>query len=159
MPKKAAAVLFMGIFLVFSMEAAMVSFVIIETGLPEDGGKIEHSRHWEDAIFDVFFDAGHIVSNAPMMRLDSKPTDEIQKLTAEDIFEARMGGADYFIIAQLDYFSDVPKLNEISFIMYRISPYKKIHEKRVSGKTYKTQKEEVEDLKLIARGLIPLIKN
>jgi len=159
MLKKAAAALFMGIFLVFGLEAAMVSFMIVETGIPQEDGRIEHSELWEDAIFDVFFDAGHIVSNAPILRLDSKPSNEIQKMTAEDLFEARAGGADYFIIAQLDYASDIPKLSEIYFVLYKMSPYKKIHEKRITGKAYKTQKEEIDDLKYIARGLIPLIKN
>jgi len=159
MLKKAAAALFMGIFLVFGLEAAMVSFMIIETGLPQEGGRIEQSDLWEDAIFDVFFEAGHIVSNAPILRLDEKPSTEIQRMTAEELLEARAGGADYFIIAQLDYLSDIPKLSEIYFVLYKMNPYKKVHEKRFSGKAYKTQKEEIDDLKYIARGLIPLIKN
>jgi len=159
MLKKAVATLFMGAFLVFGAEAAMVSFMIIETGLPQEGGKAEHSELWEDAIFDVFFEEGHIVSNAPILRLETKPSNEIQRMTAEELLEARTGGADYFIIAQLDYISDVPQLSEIYFILYKMSPYKKIHEKRLSGKAYKTQKEELDDLRFIARGLIPLIKN
>jgi hypothetical protein len=73
MAKKITLILFLGASLVLNAEAYMVSFFIIESGLPLEGIKNQHSQLWENAFFDVFFDAGYIVSNTPMMRIASKP--------------------------------------------------------------------------------------
>jgi len=154
--KRAAAVLTI-FFLALNAQAAMVSIFVIETGLPQ-GQRNEHSERWENALFDVFFDAGAIVSNAPMLRLDFTPSgDEIEDIAEKDMNEAGATGSDYFILAQLNY-SGSGEPREISFIVYSVNPGRKIYEQKITGKTYRSVKEENDDLKKIVRGLVPHLK-
>jgi hypothetical protein len=161
MVKKLTIVLAIGVFFVFNLPAAMVSFLVIETGLNEEDPKRQHTQQWENYLLDVFYEAGHIVCNAPIRRLEKKPSDEVPKEAKADFLEAAEVGVDYFIIAQLDYAPGSLKPNEISLKLYKMlpSPYKKIHEKHFAGKTYKTENEENDDLKKMAGDLVPFISN
>ena len=67
-------VVFLCVFFLFRVEAATVSFLVIETGLTDEAGSRQHSGLWESGLLDVFFESGHIVSNAPILRLLSKPS-------------------------------------------------------------------------------------
>jgi hypothetical protein len=157
MAKKITFVFFIGVFFVINIEASVVSFFIIESGLPAEMVKNQHSQQWENAFFDVFFDAGHIVCNAPMIRIDSKPKMSIEKFVQDEMDEAKQGGAEFLIVAQLDFSGDSMAPREISLILFKITPYKLIHERKITGKSYKSEKEELDDLKNIVKGLIPRI--
>jgi hypothetical protein len=136
----------------------MVSLVLVETGLPLEGAKNQYSMRWENAFFDVFFDAGYILCNSPMLRFDIKPARSMEYMIQDEMEEARQGGADYFIIAQLDYVPGSMRPGEISLMMYTITPSKKIYEKKISGKAYRSENEEANDLKAIIRGLVSQIR-
>ncbi|MDR0302882.1 MAG: hypothetical protein LBI04_11310 [Treponema sp.] len=157
MAKKITFVLFIGVFFVLNVHANMVSFFVIESGLPLEGLKNQHSQQWENAFFDVFFDAGYIVCNAPMLRIDSKPKMSIERFVQDEMDEARQGGADYLIVAQLDFSDGSMTPREISLVLFRVTPCRLIHERKVMGKTYKSEKEEVDDLRNIVKGLVPRI--
>jgi len=157
--KKGVAAAFFGIFLALSAEASMISFYVIETGLPLDGGRNRHSMLWESAFMDVFFDAGYIVSNYPMLRLESKPEDNIIEVSGFDVDEAREGGIDYILIALLDYDSVLQPPGEISFFLFKVIQHEIIYEKRIPGKSYKSDRETTADLKTIIRELLPFINN
>jgi len=156
MAKKITLVLFLGVFFVLNAEAYMVSFFIIESGLPAEGEKNKHSMQWENAFFDVFFDAGYIVCNSPMMRM-AEPKKNIEKFVKNEVDEARDGGADYFIVAQIEYSDGVLTPNEISLVLYAITPFRLIKERKVTGKVYKSEKDEIDDLRNIVRGIVPKI--
>jgi hypothetical protein len=157
MGKKFIIALFMCVFLALSAEATMVSLFVIETGLPQEGAKNQHSLKWENAFFEVFFDSGYILCNAPMLRFESKPSRDLSYYAQEEMDEARQGGAEFFIIAQLDYASGAPQPGEISIFMYNLSSSNKIHERKITGKRYRTENDEINDYKTIIRGLVPLI--
>jgi len=157
MVKKAAAIFIFGILFVLNIEATMVSFFVVETGVPTEVGRRMHSMQWENTLLDVFFDEGYIVSNAVTLRLDSKPSGEIQKVFEADIREARSTGANFFIIAQLDYSSGSLMPLEITLVLFNADENRKIYESQIAGKTYRTTREEVDELRIIAKGLIPLI--
>ncbi|MCL2242919.1 MAG: hypothetical protein FWC03_00450 [Treponema sp.] len=157
MIRKTAITMCLGLFICLNIEATMVSFFIIETGVPAEGTRRQHSMQWENTLLDVFFDEGYIVSNAVTLRLDSKPSGEIQKIFEADITEAGNTGANYFIIAQLDYSTGSQMPLEITLVLFSTNPNKKIFENQMSGRTYRTTREEVDALKIIARGLIPHI--
>jgi hypothetical protein len=157
MAKKIAVFLFLGATFALNAQAYMVSFFIIESGLPPEGAKNQHSIQWENAFFDVFFDAGYIVSNSPMMRIASKPKMSLEKFVEDEVDDAREGGADYFIVAQIDFSGDTLAPKEISLALFRITPYSLIKERKITGKTYKSDKDEIEDLKNIVRGIVPRI--
>jgi len=157
MAKKTAFVLFLGVFIIFSASAHMVSFFIIETGLPPEGAKSQYSKLWENAFFDVFFDAGYIVCNTPMMRVTTMPKMSLEKFVQDEVDEAREGGADYFLVAQIDYSSDSLTPGEVSLLLFNVTPFKLLKERKVKGKAYRSDKEEFEELKDIVKGIVPRI--
>ena len=159
MAKKMLAVFVFGFFLVLGAEATMVSFVVIETGLTQDDGINQRSVQWENALLDAFFDAGYIVSNVPMVRFDSKPSGRLEDLVSRDIVAARAGGAEFLIVAQLDYAPGSLSPNDISLVLFSIiPPSSRIHENQVSGKTYRSEREEMEDLKSIVGEFVPHLR-
>jgi hypothetical protein len=100
---------------------------------------------------DVFFDAGFIVSNAPVLRLENKPSNEILRFV--DMQQARRAGIDYLLIAQLD-FTVNGSPSEITFFIYKVNPAEKILERHLQGRQARPEREEFEYMKSIARGLI-----
>jgi len=157
--KRGVIAAFFGIFLAFSVEASVISFYVIETGLPLDGERNRHSLLWENAFMDVFFDAGFIVSNYPMLRLDSKPEKSIIEASGFDIDEAKDGGIDYILIARLDYDSVLQPPGEISFFLFKVIQHEIIYEKRIPGRSYKSDREISADLKTIIKELLPFFNN
>jgi len=158
--KRGVAAVFFGIFLAFSVEASVISFYVIETGLPLDGERNRHSLLWENAFMDVFFDAGFVVSNYPMLRLGSKPEDNgIIEASGFDIDEAKDGGIDYILIARLDYDSVLQPPDEISFFLFKVIQHEIIYEKRIPGKSYRSDRELSADLKVIIKELLPFFNN
>ena len=94
--------------LVFPLSASMVSFLVIEAGLPHNANAGEYAYLWEGGLMGAFFDAGHVVSNSPVMRLENPPASVLQRgdLPREaqvDFTEAQEGGADFFILAVLEF--------------------------------------------------------
>ena len=51
---------------------------------------------WESGLMDVFFEAGHIVSNAPALRLDRKPAEAFPEAARPELNEAIAGGGGVF---------------------------------------------------------------
>ena len=94
--------------LAFPLSASMVSFVVVESGLNPNAAGNEYSTVWESGLMGAFFDAGHIVSNSPVLRLE-KPSasgfsgNEIPGEVQRDFLSAQQGGADYFILVILDF--------------------------------------------------------
>ena len=144
---------------IFRIEAATVSFLVIETGLTEEAAIRQHSGLWESGLLDVFFEAGHIVSNAPIMRISGKPTGDIPNEASSDLDDAIEGGADYFVIAVLDYENTVQAPGNISLRVFTVNPNRKIYEQQYKGRLEKTPREDFENIKEIARGLVPRINN
>jgi hypothetical protein len=71
--------------------------------------------------------------------------------------EAREGGADYFIAAQIDFSGGSLAPSEILLFLFRITPFSLIKERKITGKNYKSEKEEIDDLKNIVKGIVPRI--
>lgn len=161
MKRRLRAGLFLWAVTVLPLPAATVSFLVIETGLPRETENNIHSSLWESGLFDVFFDAGHIVSNAPIKRLDAAPRKSFPDEARADLNEAADGGAEYFIIALLDYpqaaANETPKPRNISIRVFRISPHKLLHEQRFSDKASANIDEEMTVIKQSVRGLVPYL--
>jgi len=146
------------IFLSVQAEASMVAFYLVETGLEEEAVlSNRHAEIWENGFLDVFFEAGHIVSNAPILRLNAKPRGDILRAIDFNVVDVRDGGIDFVIIAMLDYTGGSQTPREITFHIYRVIPREHILERTIPGKTYRTVREEFEDIKSIVRGLVPYI--
>ena len=88
----------------------MVSFLVVETGIPHTANAGDYAFLWEGGLMGAFFDAGHIVSNSPVLRLENPPIASIQRgeIPREaliDFDEALEGGADFFVIAMIEFIS------------------------------------------------------
>jgi hypothetical protein len=149
------------IFLSLPLSAATVSFLVIETGLREEPESAGYSALWENSLLDVFFEAGHIVSNAPLMRLNQIPAEDFPPEALADLAEATEGGAQFFVLAQLDYFrtDTAPAPRNIALRIYRTRPYGLVHEERFEDLDPPAAKDESARAKQIARRLIPYIKD
>ena len=148
-------------FPVLSLAAATVSFMVIETGLSPDSGANQHSYLWESGLLDVFFESGHIVSNAPTLRLDYMPEEIFPEEAARDRDEAIEGGIDFFVIAVLDYQNrgdenSAPK--NIFLRLFRARPWEMIYETRYADTKSRNTTEEFNNLKQAARGLTSRLK-
>jgi hypothetical protein len=155
MLKRIAITVIIGISLVFNIGAATVSFYVIETGVNEDlDVKQSQSIQWEDAFMEVFFDAGYIISNAPIMRLEKKPSDVLQVV---DMEEAVVCGIDYMLIVLPEYKKDIKEPIEVSFYIYRVAMQEKVLEKKIIIKRVSTQ-DDYNNMKSIAKGFIPYIR-
>ncbi|MDR0320326.1 MAG: hypothetical protein LBI28_02380 [Treponema sp.] len=157
MTKQIALVVIFGVFLNLSAGASMVSFFVIETGISENEGRNEHSLYWENSFMDIFFDTGHVVSNAPILRLEARPSGDILRAINFDIQSAVEMGIEYLLIAQLDYIEGARQPSEILFFIFKVDTGEKILERRIPGRTYRTTRDEVDGIKTIVRGLVPYI--
>jgi len=155
MLKRVIIAVIIGISLHLTVGAATVSFYVIEAGVNEDFDvKQSQSIQWEDAFMEVFFDAGYIISNAPIMRLEKKPSDVLQVV---DMEEALICGIDYMLIVLPEYKKDVKEPIEVSFYIYRVARKEKVIEKKIIIKRGSAQ-DDYNYMKSIAKGFVPYIR-
>jgi hypothetical protein len=150
--------------------AHTVSFMVVETGLRQEGPAMESTNRWENGLMDVFFDAGHIVSNALVLRIDRKPTTDLPDEARRDFEEAREGGVDFFILAFLDYRSQNeseqndpshpdPTPRRVSLRIFRVNPYQFIFEEGYSEGNTSPGGDELTRAKNAARLILPHLRN
>jgi len=159
MKKSIIAGIVFSIFLTFNAEASLISFYIVETGLPEDAGVNRFSVLWENAFMDSFFDSGYIVTNYPTLRFNSKPEGNIHEISGFDVYEAREAGVDYILITKLDYSSPVQEPELISFYLFKVDQHEIIYEKQIDGKKYASDRDASLDLKNIIKELVQFVVN
>jgi len=128
-------------FILPRLSGATVSCLVIETGLPTTGPKSQYSTMWENNLMDVFFDTGHIVSNARMIRLDRKPADNFPDVAEMDYREARTNGMDYFLVAIVE------QNKTVSLRLFNTNSQKLIKEQVYTDNKPKNAKEENDNIK------------
>jgi hypothetical protein len=89
--------------LAFPASASMVSFLMVETGINEEVSSGQYTSLWEGGLMAAFFDAGHIVTNGPVARMEKKPSRDLTGTVEVDFNEAVKGGAEYFILGFIEY--------------------------------------------------------
>jgi hypothetical protein len=151
--------IFLGIFFTLQIEASVISFYVIETGLQTEGTGNRNSVLWENAFLDVFFDSGYIVSNYPMMRLSSKPEGSIIEASGFDADEAKDAGIDFILVTQLDYDNALLPPSVITFYIFRVSNHQVIYEKRIAGIAERPEKDAYESMKTIIKELVQFVTN
>jgi hypothetical protein len=155
MPKKyiVFALLFCA-FILPRLFGATVSCLVIETGLPQGGPKNQYSILWENNLMEVFFDTGHIVSNARMIRLYQKPDEGFPAEAERDFEEARESGMDYFLIAIIEQAgSETAGSQSVCLRLFSTKSQELIKEQIYSENKPKSAKEENDSIKK-AIGLI-----
>jgi hypothetical protein len=141
--------------------AETVSVVIVETGIPEDAPVIESSRNWENGLMDTFFENGHIVSNAAMLRLNPEQAKPYPSEQLFNIEEVREGGSAYYVLAVLNYTglnedNSIPSL--ISLRLVQVFSDEVLYEVQIDGTEISVQ-DELEHAKRAAEAMIPYVKN
>jgi hypothetical protein len=162
---KPPAILLTSYFVLFvsPLFCANVSVLIIETGL-RNGRPVFYSDMtdlWETGLMDVFFEEGHVVTNAQPFAMEKKPGKELTGEIQSYITEAEDTGIDYFILAYLNYqtISDrlfgTPKPADIEFNLFNINPSKCIWTQYIDlGQAARPKNEALSQAKKIARSLI-----
>ncbi|MDR1506916.1 MAG: hypothetical protein LBI67_07405 [Treponema sp.] len=147
-----------------ALSAATVSFLIIEAGLPEEDGQSQSSSLWESGMMDVFFEAGHIVSNAPVMRIPDagifeKSGEKLPDRARTEFDEAKNGGADYFVMALLEYRgSGLEKPQTVYLRVFSVSNETLLFETSCAGNSRIDAHDEFLEVKKNAEKLVPQLR-
>ncbi|WP_010255437.1 hypothetical protein [Treponema primitia] len=165
--KNISIITFLAVVLAVSAQGATVSFMVIETGLREETPTIESSRLWEDALLGVFFDTGHIVSNTPILRVSQKPQKNLPDEAKASLGEALDGGADFFILAVLDYENqpkigmELPKPRSISIRLFKTEPYRFLfsQEYTPAAEVHTTDRDDMANAMSAARVIAAHLKD
>jgi hypothetical protein len=163
--KKMGIAILLGGCLLFPLSAANISFLVIETGVREEGRVNESSTIWENGLMDVFFDAGHIVTNAPILRLNETPSGEFPGEAREDLEEARLGGAEFFVLALLDYQETLPAANSglnprsVSLRLFSTNPYKILYERTYPAGASLQKNDRFSYAQNAARLIVPFLRD
>jgi hypothetical protein len=155
--------LFAGLFLLSAGLgfSSTLSVMVVETGIGGDTPRLDVSSLWEGGLMDVFFDTGHIVSNAPILRLERDAIGVYPEERLLDLEEAILGGAEYYILVVLDYGpgedgEDVQSFRprSIALRFVRINPRRVLYETQLRGNPRSTLGEELATAKSAAREII-----
>ena len=102
--KRLGVMVILAILLTFPVSASMVSLLVVETGVNESISTGQFSSLWEGGLMSALFDAGHIVTNSPIARMERRPSQDLNNpVIEEDFNEAIEGGAEFFILGYLEY--------------------------------------------------------
>ena len=134
------------IFAASPVGAAAVSFLVIESGLPAGVTEKQYAAAWENGLLEIFFENGHIVSNAPMLRLAEKPVHNFPDEAERDFELAQKGGMDYFLVTVVDH----PGFN-VSLRLFSTKSRLLIQEYSYTGKKPHRAREEYEHIKAAVR--------
>jgi hypothetical protein len=124
------------------LAAANVSFVVIEIGLSEGSPTSQYTILWENSLLAVFFDSGHIVSNAPKIRLAETPVEDFPYEAERDFSDAKDGGMKYFLVAVVDHRTP----HNVSLRAFSTKTHQLIQKHVYEDKATKTKKEEQENI-------------
>ena len=162
MPVKRCFLLLLAISTALPLSAATVSFLVIESGLDMEASVNRYSGLWESSLLDVFFESGHIVSNAPILRLDYLPAEAFPIEARNDLDNALQGGVEYFIVALLEYQKqgEDPALGprHITLRLFKTRPFELVYEQKYNGSNPRSIGEEYDNLRKAVRVLIPQVK-
>jgi hypothetical protein len=149
---------FIGGGLVFS---ETVSVVVVEVGIPEDAPTVDSSSIWESGLMDAFYEHGHIVSNAAMLRLNADHTAPVLSEELVNIDEVKEGGSAYYVLAVLNYIGikePTSRPTSISLRLVQLYPDKVLYETQIDGNGLQTQNDELERAMNAAETMIPYLK-
>ena len=140
--------------------ASMVSFLLVETGLNEEAPNTQYTSLWEGGLMAAFFDAGHIVTNSPITRMEKRPTQDFPAEVAEDLNEAAIGGADYFVVGYLEYRSEGSNVVPVGMALkvYTTDTKKLVYEQGFPAGRGKNLNEEYQFAQNAGRTLMSHIK-
>lgn len=120
----------------------------MEAGQSREDPAGQYPILWENGLLDVFFEAGHIVTNFPIMKIVEKPADGFPGEAGEDFETAQNGGMDFFIVGIVDYAQ-----NGVSLRLFNTKSVRMIQEQKYKVKSFRVTKEEYENIKAAVRSM------
>lgn len=116
--------------LAFPVSASMVSFLVVETGINEDAPRNQISSLWEGGVMAAFFDAGFIVTDSPIARIEKKPSADLSGPIEVDFNEAASQGAEFFVLGFMDFQPKAGRPEPVSIVLkiYKVNSKKLIAE-------------------------------
>jgi len=141
-----------------SLNAATVSVLVIEAGLSPGTTKTRSASIWESGMMDAFFDAGHIVSNAPSIQVDEFSRSLTPEINME-FDEARVGGADFFVLIFLNHpKDDLDHVKDVIIQVFKVSTRELLFEFSEPSRAGLSTKEEFQNIKKTAGNILPRLK-
>jgi hypothetical protein len=138
--------LFAGLFLsfiaVFPLNAATISFLVMETGQNREDPAGQYPILWENGLLEIFFESGHIVTNFPKIKIDERPTDDFPNEAERDFENAQEGGMDFFLVGIVDYTQA-----GVSLRLFSTKSPKMIQEQKYTVTSFRSTREEYENIK------------
>jgi hypothetical protein len=134
--------------------------MIVETGVGENAPRLDASSLWEGGLMGVCFDTGHIVTNAPILRLERNQVRTYPDEGLLDLGEALEGGVEYYILAVLDYElrpQDDPSAylpHSVALRFAQLSPHRVLFEVQYTGNPRASLAEALQQAKDAARVLL-----
>ena len=145
--------------LTFPVFASTVSFLVVETGLNEET-ITQYGSLWEGGLMAAFFDAGHIVTNSPIARMEERPARDLSNYIEIDFYEARVNGAEYFILGFLEFQKkDGPVPNSMIVKIYNTNTGNLVFERSFSAGKGKNLGEEYQIAVNAGRIIVTNIKD
>lgn len=141
--------------------ASMVSLLVVETGLNEEISGEPYGSLWEGGLMAAFFDAGYVVTNSPISRMEKRPANDLTGIARTDFDEAVTGGADFFVLGFLEYTvrgkEAIPV--RIALKIFNAASGKMIHEQSFPAGVGKDLDEEYQNAQGIGQLIISRIKD
>jgi len=136
-----------------ALYAANVSVLVMESGQSRESPGNQYPTLWENGLLDAFFDSGHIVTNAPIKKIDGKPSEGFPVEAERDFDNAQEGGMDYFVVAVIDYATP-----NVSLRLFDIRSTKMVREQKYRITTFNVTKDELDKIKAAATTMAVTIK-
>ena len=147
------------VFLAFPASASMITFLFVETGINNEDVSTQHGTLWEGGLMEVFFNAGHIVTNYPITRMEKKPAQDLSGVIRADFNEAAEGGSEYFILGFLEYKNQESIPSRITLKLYKTRQQELIFEQSFPAGTGSSMNEEYQFAQNAGRIIISNIKD
>ena len=159
--RRMGIVLFLSVLLVIPVSASMVSFLVVETGLNENIPANQISTLWGGGLMAAFFDAGYIVTDSPLVRMEKRPAKDFTGEIESDFNEAVTAGAEYFVLGFLEYQYTGGKFVPVSISvkLYEIDSKKQIFEQIFPVGAGKNLAEEHQNAQSAGRMIVSYIKD
>ena len=158
--RRMGIVLLLSVLTVFPVSASMVSFLVVETGLNENIPGNQISTLWGGGLMSAFFDAGYIVTDSPLVRMEKKPSNDFTGQIEKDFNEAIDAGSEYFVLGFLEYQYSNGKFVPVSITvkLYNTETKKQLFEQVFPVGAGKNLAEEHQNAQSAGRVIVSQIK-
>ena len=106
---------------------------------------------------NAFWEAGHVVTNSPIARMERKPDNDLSGTVDIDFRDAASGGAEFFVLGFLEYQVQGGRPVPVGIVLkiYRTGNRQLVYEQRFPAGTGRTLPDEFQLAQETGRAMIP----